>query len=115
MPKRSPNGKGMASRLLFLGLAALSLAALADPAPARQAELRGLLLQDCGACHGLTLRGGLGPPLTPDALAGKSPDFLRQTIADGRPGTPMPPWRGLLDEDDIRWLVDTLRAGEALP
>ena len=30
------------------------------------------------------------------------------TIRDGRAGTPMPPWKNLLGEDDIAWLVDTL-------
>ncbi len=28
-------------------------------------RLEHLLTQDCGACHGLHLTGGLGPPLTP--------------------------------------------------
>ena len=38
--------------------------ALADPpAPTRQAELTHLVRNDCGACHGRTLQGGLGPPL----------------------------------------------------
>ena len=31
------------------------------PSAARQDELLHLLRQDCGSCHGLTLRGGLGP------------------------------------------------------
>ncbi len=87
----------------------------AAPAPARQAELRDLLLQDCGSCHGMTLKGGLGPPLTPEALAGKSPELLRRTIVEGRPGTPMPPWGGLLSDADIDWLVKILLNGEATP
>jgi len=31
----------------------------------RQQALRDLLKQDCGACHGLTLKGGMGPALLP--------------------------------------------------
>ena len=27
----------------------------------RSEELRNLLIQDCGSCHGITLKGGLGP------------------------------------------------------
>ena len=30
---------------------------------------------------------------------------------DGRPGTPMPPWRGLIDEHDARWIARRLLAG----
>lgn len=91
--------------------------AMADgqPSPERQAELRYLLAQDCGSCHGLTLKGGLGPALTPPALAGKPPEFLQLTILHGRPGTAMPPWRGILTEDEGRWLADRLLAGETQP
>lgn len=78
----------------------------------RQQELLYLLEQDCGSCHGLTLKGGLGPALTPDALAGKPAEFLQWTIMNGRLGTAMPPWRGILSEDESRWLADRLLAGE---
>lgn len=83
--------------------------------PAREAELRYLLAQDCGSCHGLTLKGGLGPPLTPPALAGKPAEFLQWTILYGRPGTAMPPWRGILSEQESRWLAERLLAGETRP
>lgn len=87
----------------------------AQPTPERQAELRYLLVQDCGSCHGLTMKGGLGPALTPPALAGKPPEFLQYTIMYGRPGTAMPPWRGFLNADESRWLADRLLAGETQP
>ncbi|WP_174874566.1 c-type cytochrome [Vogesella oryzae] len=86
---------------------------LAAPAPARAAELRHLLRQDCGACHGMTLQGGLGSPLTAQALAGKPADSLVATLLDGRPGTPMPPWRPFISEDEARWLIRQLQQGEA--
>ena len=79
--------------------------------PGRRAELVQLLRHDCGSCHGLTLKGGLGPPLTSSALAGKPPEWLRATILDGRPGTPMPPWRPFLTEQEAGWLVDSLIRG----
>ena len=91
------------------------LATAGQPLPARQAELRYLLQQDCGSCHGLTLKGGLGPALTPPALAGKPPEFLQYTILYGRPGTAMPPWRGILSDDESRWLAERLLAGEGQP
>jgi cytochrome c55X len=98
-------------RAVLLFLISTTLPAQADPDVARQAQLLNLLRQDCGACHGMTLKGGLGPSLLPRALAGKTPEFLRQTILDGRAGTPMPPWRGLLSTGEVAWLVDQLRNG----
>ena len=95
----------------LLVLMSIAITAQADPTAERQAQLINLLRQDCGACHGMTLKGGLGPSLLPGALAAKPPEFLRQTILEGRRGTPMPPWRGLLSVDEVSWLVDQLRNG----
>jgi cytochrome c55X len=75
----------------------------------RQQELRNMLEHDCGACHGLSLKGGLGSALTPEALAGKPDDFLVTTILEGRKGTAMPPWKTFLKESEARWLVQQLR------
>jgi len=77
----------------------------------RRIELKNLLLQDCGSCHGMTLKGGLGPALTPEALKNKSRRMIEMTILQGRPGTPMPPWESILSREEVRWLVDTLYAG----
>jgi cytochrome c55X len=93
---------------LLLGV---GVAAHADVTPERRAELLHLLRQDCGACHGITLKGGLGPALTPQALAGKSEAALEQTILAGRPGTPMPPWAPFLTPEEVTWLVGQLRDG----
>ncbi len=103
------------SFLLLTGLSA-SVLAFAEPAidAARQQELKYLLKQDCGSCHGLTLKGGLGPALLPQNLAGKPIEFLTLTILDGRPGTAMPPWRPLLKPQEARWLAQLLSRGEAL-
>ena len=81
---------------------------------ARQAELLYLLKHDCGSCHGMTRKGGLGPPLLPDNLRDRPPMLMENTVLDGRPGTPMPPWRGLLTEQEVRWLVEAMRRGEGL-
>ncbi len=94
----------------MLALLSLSIHA-GEPAPARQQELLHLLKQDCGSCHGLTLKGGLGPALLPPMLEGKPVDYLTATILDGHPGTAMPPWRGLLAENEARWLAEILREG----
>ncbi|MCO4861074.1 cytochrome c [Cupriavidus sp. WGlv3] len=91
---------------------ALAAAQPPQPAPARQAQLAHWLRDDCGACHGMTLRGGLGPPLTPASLAGKPPDGLVATVLYGRPGTAMPPWQPFMTQDEARWLIDRLQAGQ---
>ncbi|KTB66766.1 cytochrome c [Pseudomonas allii] len=78
-------------------------------------RLEHLLTQDCGACHGLYLTGGLGPPLTPKALAGQSRDSLIATITHGRPARAMPGWAPLLSASEIAWLVDRLLQGSPAP
>ena len=100
-------------RILVLpALAAVCTTALAgDPAPGRRAELLHLLRQDCGACHGLTLKGGLGPSLEPAALAAKDAEQLSFVILQGRRGTPMPAWGAYLSEPEARWIVEQLRKG----
>ncbi len=101
---------------LALALApAAQAAAQGEPDETRRTALHHLLVHDCGSCHGMTLRGGLGPPLTAAALASRPPAVLEATIAYGRPGTPMPPWGRILSEDEIRWLVDALRDGRFEP
>ncbi|SOZ39422.1 c-type cytochrome [Cupriavidus neocaledonicus] len=98
--------------LLVASACASALASADPPAPARQAQLAHWLRDDCGACHGMTLRGGLGPPLTTASLAGKPPDGLVATVLYGRPGTAMPPWQPFMTQDEARWLIDRLRAGQ---
>jgi cytochrome c55X len=106
-------------RLLMVATAvaaAASASATADdgaPSPARQRELIRLLRNDCGACHGMRLAGGLGPALTPEALKDKPPESLAATIVYGRAGTPMPPWRPFVTETEARWLVTQLQRGAA--
>ncbi|MDE2210073.1 MAG: cytochrome c [Betaproteobacteria bacterium] len=70
-----------------------------------------MLRQDCGACHGIRLTGGLGPPLTAEALYDKPADSMTETILSGRPGTAMPPWRHFMTETEAAWLVARLRNG----
>lgn len=77
----------------------------------RKVELQNLLLQDCGSCHGMTMKGGLGPALTPNVLKSKPREMITQTIAKGRPGTPMPPWNTLLTREEINWIVNVLYTG----
>jgi cytochrome c55X len=104
---------------LAKALAAMTIATsisshgLAGPPPGRQQELLYRLRQDCGSCHGMTLKGGLGPPLLPAVLAGKDDATLVDTILNGRPGTPMPPWEFEISAAEAEWLVGELKKGVA--
>ncbi|KAA0910242.1 cytochrome c [Aquicoccus porphyridii] len=92
-------------------LAALVLATGAHatdsgPTGAEAAWLEHLVIQDCGSCHGLRFKGGLGSPLTPEALAHHDgPETLAHIILDGIPDTAMPPWRALLTEEQALWIA----------
>lgn len=106
----------MSSRRFLYALTAILLGSLAMPGmaeltPAREKELVHMVRQDCGSCHGMTLRGGLGPALLPAALAEKPVEGLVATVMGGRPGTPMPPWHRFLAEGEAQWIVDRLMAG----
>ena len=79
-----------------------------EPSGARQAELKNMLKHDCGSCHGLTLKGGLGPPLLAQDLVNKPIDYLVETIQNGRQGTAMPPWKPFITEPETRWLIQDL-------
>ena len=95
-------------------LVAITLALAAFPAlagdlpPERVAELERLVRQDCGSCHGMTLKGGLGSDLRAETLAGTAPETLAQIVLDGIPGTAMPPWRPLLTEGEALWIAEYL-------
>lgn len=79
--------------------------------PHRLEALRHMVRQDCGSCHGLTLKGGLGPPLLPATLRDKDRAGLAYTILYGRPGTAMPPWKDFVSEAEAYWIVDQLMMG----
>jgi len=99
-------------QLLLVLCLSMQTALATEPLPARQNELRNLLKNDCGACHGLTLQGGMGSALLPDSLAGKPDEFLVATILNGRKGTAMPPWQPFMNHDEALWLVGVLRKGK---
>jgi len=100
-----------ASVLLSLATALVGTAFAAEPEPARRAHLVNLVRQDCGSCHGLTMKGGLGPPLVPAVIAARDAAQMAFVILNGRPGTPMPPWRDFLKAGEAEWIVDQLRKG----
>lgn len=100
--------------LFLFSMATLAVATGGGVSVTRQAELRNIVIQDCGSCHGLTLKGGLGKPLLPETLKAFPDAAVADMILDGVGGTPMPPWRGLLTEAEALWIARTLKQ-EAIP
>jgi cytochrome c55X len=97
---------------LFIQILILPSTVLATDIPNdRQQELLHLIKHDCGSCHGMTLKGGLGTPLTSEKLQGKSSEALSSIIMNGVRGTPMPPWKGILDKQEVIWMVKQLKTG----
>lgn len=98
-------------RALLLWALAAGTAAAQPLDAQRERALIHMVRNDCGACHGMKLTGGLGPPITPAALADKPAAVIAATIYHGRAGTPMPPWRAMLNEAEAEWIAARLLSG----
>ena len=114
-PRRPCAATALATLGFVFSMAAFATEPLTDTpalvdAP-RRAELVTLVRQDCGSCHGLTLKGGLGPALLPETLQEKPEVYLKAIILHGLPGTAMPPWKRFLSEADAQWIVLNLQKG----
>ncbi len=101
----------MHTRYLPLVLCALASSASASEGVPFAAETIRLVRQDCGSCHGMSLQGGLGTPLTREALAGQSAEALAVIILHGKHGTAMPPWKSLLSAPQAQWIAERLLEG----
>jgi ABC-type amino acid transport substrate-binding protein len=71
----------------------------AQPSPELRVG-RSTYLTQCSQCHGIDAKG------TPaaanlQAFKGSEDDFLK-VVRNGRPGTAMTPWKGIVSDDDIR-------------
>jgi cytochrome c55X len=75
-------------------------------------ELIYIVKHDCGSCHGMSLKGGLGPDLLSERLKLQPLESIKNSISLGRPGTAMPPWQNLLQPEDIEKIAIMLREGE---
>ena len=108
-PRRRRNA--WTGNVVFTGALFLATMALATDAIDPEA-LKRLVVQDCGSCHGLTLKGGLGPDLRPETIEHYDVEVLRDVILDGIPDTPMPPWRPLMSEEEAEWVARYLLSPE---
>lgn len=67
--------------------------------------------QQCAVCHGANGEGGTGTALGNATMLALTADhFLRHAIAQGRQGTPMPAFAGVLSEGDIDNVTAFLRS-----
>ncbi len=76
---------------------------------ARKQELENFVVQDCGSCHGLTFKGGLGSAFSKKKLNAIPTEALYTIIDKGIEGTPMPAWGPLLSSEEIYWIIAYLR------
>ena len=76
---------------------------------------RTLFNANCVMCHGDNGQGDLGPSLNTQAFLTAVPDsYLAETMIRGRPGTGMPSWRHLSNED-VASLVQFIRTWQNEP
>ncbi len=111
-PANAAGRSGWAARAVLTTAVVLATSAFAadtlDPN-----TLKRLVHQDCGSCHGLSLKGGLGPDLRAQTLDHYDPDVLSGVILDGIPDTAMPPWRPLISQEEAEWIARYLLQPEA--
>jgi cytochrome c55X len=105
------------SLLLTLCAVLVSARAAADPVQDQVTAGKQLFETTCASstCHGSGGAGGQAPKLTDRALA---PDLVRDTILNGRPGTPMPSFKDLLYPDmqgQVIAYVLSISSGGKLP
>lgn len=98
-------------KMLFIISLLAAQSSFAEISSTRQKELLYFIKHDCGSCHGMTLKGGLGPALLPETLTGKPGSYLVTTIMEGRTNTAMPPWKHLLTHNEAAWITGQLQNG----
>jgi ABC-type amino acid transport substrate-binding protein len=87
----------------ILGRYGVIPAQASPPAAPLSAELRAArstFLTQCSQCHGTDAKGTAAASNL-QVFKGSEADFVR-TVQNGRPGTGMTPWKGLISEEDIR-------------
>ncbi len=97
---------------LLLLLCISSSCFAAEPSAERQTEIRTLVKNTCGGCHGANLQGAIGPSLQSTALASKTDELIIETITNGRKGTMMSSWKSTFSADEIKWLAGVLKSGK---
>lgn len=74
---------------------------------------RSTYLTQCSQCHGVDAKG-TATAADLQAFKGAEAEFLR-TVRDGRPGTGMTPWKGLISDEDILNIARYIKQLSASP
>jgi cytochrome c55X len=97
---RRLQGKVLPEILARYGIAqAPPTAPTAPPSPELRVA-RSTYLTQCSQCHGVNAKG-TAAAANLQAFKGSEDDFLK-VVRNGRPGTAMTPWKGIVSDDDIR-------------
>jgi len=83
----------------------------AEVANERQSELLYFVEQNCPACHGIRMKGSIGPALSKADLQHLSVNAVTLTILYGLPDKGMPAWEAQLSETDAFWIAKLLKRG----
>jgi|GEM_PF-573295 len=101
-----------ASKVLWLALGVLLLAAVGQAAD--QPDGAAIFKQKCAMCHGPDGKGFAAiktPDFTdPKVQASLTDQQIQETIENGKKGTPMPPFKDKLKEDEIQTMVKYIRS-----
>ena len=93
-----------ATRLLIRG-ALLWMLCYSVPLPAGTIDAKALYKQYCAECHGAERLGAIGPALLPENLRRLRQKEAFRVIENSRPAVQMPPFKDLLNEQQIQSLV----------
>ena len=92
------------TRLLIPG-ALLWMLCFSVPLPAGTIDAKALYKQYCAECHGAERLGAIGPALLPENLRRLRQKEAFRVIENSRPAVQMPPFKDLLNEQQIQSLV----------
>lgn len=67
--------------------------------------------ENCAVCHGESGEGDIGPAIANPAMLALTTDaFIRYAVENGRDGTQMPPFSGVLSDDEMDGVTAFLRS-----
>jgi len=89
------------------GIGSAPAVAAAAPLSADLRNARTTYLTQCSQCHGTDAKGTAAAANLVE-FKGTEDDFLR-VVRNGRPGTAMTPWKGIIPDDDIRAMARYLK------
>jgi cytochrome c oxidase cbb3-type subunit III len=75
---------------------------------------RAVYQTNCGACHGASLEGGIGPALNDgEWLHGGAPEDVLRSVTDGVPAKGMPGWGPILGTERVRQVTAYILSSQA--